>query len=183
MAGNRASTLVLSAITVLSLSFGAFMSVSALQPAGSDALGTLTAADHAELRNLVAKYARAIDTCSNNGYDYADLYTADGWFNSSRAGKMGTAYQGRERLAEAAGGGVRGCKKLQRAGGLWIHAIVNVVIEPSPDGGAIGTSDLVYPSLRGVDFDADHSGHVGGYQYVFARTPQGWRFKSVIHAY
>jgi hypothetical protein len=166
-------------VTVLSLSLAAFMSVRA-QQRGPDLPGPLSALDHVEIRNLVAKYARAIDTCSNNGYDYADLYTADGWFNSSRAGKFGTPYEGRDRLAEAAGGGVRGCKKLQRSGGLWIHAIVNVVIEPSREG-ATGTSDLVYPSLRGVDFDADHAGHVGGYQYVFVRTPQGWRFKSVIH--
>jgi hypothetical protein len=31
-----------------------------------------------EIQQLVAKYARAIDTCSNNGYDYADLFTPDG---------------------------------------------------------------------------------------------------------
>jgi hypothetical protein len=57
---------------------------------------------------------------------------------------------------------------------------VNLVIEPSP-GGATGTSDLVYPSRRGVDFDAEHAGHVGGYRYVFEKTAAGWRFKSVIH--
>ncbi|HEU4619322.1 MAG TPA: hypothetical protein VFV10_14890, partial [Gammaproteobacteria bacterium] len=31
----------------------------------------LTALDYIEIQQLVAKYARAIDTCSNNGYDYA----------------------------------------------------------------------------------------------------------------
>lgn len=185
MAGSRASTLLMGTITVVSLTSAAYMGVRAQQPSPSQvvgAAGTLSALDHAEIRNLVAKYARTIDTCSNNGYDYADLYTADGWFNSSRDGKLGTAFQGRERLAEAAGGGVRECQKLQRPGGLWIHAIVNLVIEPSPDG-AVGTSDLVYPSLRGVDFDADHSGHVGGYEYVFARSSEGWRFKSVVHVF
>lgn len=181
MAGARVSAILMGTVTVLSLSLATYMSVGAQQSASAGTPpGTLRASDHVEIRNLVAKYARAIDTCSNNGYDYADLYTADGWFNSSRDGELGTAYQGRDRLAEAAGGGVRGCKKLQRPGGLWIHAIVNVVIEPSPEG-AVGTSDLVYPSRRGVDFDAEHSGHVGGYQYVFVETPQGWRFKSVIH--
>ena len=181
MAGRRVSAIVMGGVTVLSLSVAAYMTVRAQQPAsGEMPSGTLSASDHVEIRNLVARYARTIDTCSNNGYDYADLYTADGWFNSSRNGALGTAYQGRDRLAEAAGGGARGCKKLQRPGGLWIHAIVNLVIEPSPEGAA-GTSDLVYPSLRGVDFDAEHSGHVGGYEYVFVRTPQGWRFKSVIH--
>ena len=185
MAGSRASTLLMGTITVVSLSLAAYMSVRAQQPSPAPAVtppATLSALDHVEIRNLVAKYARTIDTCSNNGYDYADLYTADGTFNSSRNGKLGTAFQGRERLAEAAGGGIRGCKKLQRPGGLWIHALVNLVIEPSPEG-AVGVSDLVYPSLRGVNFDADHSGHVGGYEYVFARTPQGWRFKSVVHVF
>jgi hypothetical protein len=184
MANSNVSTLVLSAIAGLSLAYAAYVGVTAGEPVAAQARSTanaLTAEDHVEIRNLVAKYARAIDTCSNNGYDYADLYTPDGSFNSSRDGKMGTPYLGRDRLAEAAGGGSRGCKKLQREGGLWIHAIVNLVIEPSADG-AIGTSDLVYPSLRGKDFDAEHSGHVGGYQYTFARTPGGWRFRSVIHA-
>lgn len=140
----------------------------------------LTALDYVELQQLVAKYAWANDTCGNNGYDYADLYVADGWFTSSRNGQLGKKSQGREALAEAAGGGSRACKKLERPEGLWIHDIVNLVIEPSEEG-AVGKSRLVYPSLRGVSFDAEHAGHVGGYQYVFVKTPKGWRFKSVIH--
>ena len=40
----------------------------------------LTALDYFEIQQLVAKYARAIDTCSNNGYDYADLFAVDGFF-------------------------------------------------------------------------------------------------------
>jgi hypothetical protein len=183
MASANVSTLVLTAVTGISLASTAYMAVRAEEaPVQAVAArpGTLTALDHAEIRNLVARYARAIDTCSNNGYDYADLYTPDGSFNSSRGGTLGTPYIGRDRLAEAAGGGPRECKKLEREGGLWIHAIVNLVIEPSSEG-AVGTSDLVYPSLRGKDFDAEHSGHVGGYQYVFAKGPDGWRFKSVVH--
>lgn len=184
MANANVSTLVLSAITGVSLAYAAYVGTHVEQPASAQTrpASTLSAEDHVEIRNLVSKYSRAIDTCSNNGYDYADLYTPDGTFNSTRSGKPGTPSKGREQLAEAAGGGSRGCKKLQREGGLWIHAIVNLVIEPSPDGNAVGTSDLVYPSLRGKDFDAEHSGHVGGYDYVFARTPNGWRFKSVVHA-
>jgi hypothetical protein len=184
MANSNVSTLILSAVAGLSLAYAVYAGAGAGESVSAQArsaANALTAEDHVEIRNLVAKYARAIDTCSNNGYDYADLYAPDGTFNSSRSGKPGTPYQGRDRLAEAAGGGSRGCTKLQREGGLWIHAIVNLVIEPSADG-ASGTSDLVYPSLRGRDFDAEHSGHVGGYQYVFTRTALGWRFKSVIHA-
>src|SRR5688572_33419388 len=72
----------------------------------------LTALDYIQIQQLVARYARAIDTCSNNGYDYADLFTADGVFIPSIKGKPGTAIQGRERLAEISGGGSRGCKKV-----------------------------------------------------------------------
>jgi hypothetical protein len=142
---------------------------------------TLTAMDYIEIQQLVARYAHTIDSCSNNGYDYADLYTADGWFASSRNGRVGAKSQGRDKLAEAAGGGSRGCEKLRRPQGLWIHAMVNHEITPSPEG-ATGIVDLVYPLEHGKGFDADHSGHVGHYEDVYVKTPHGWRFKSRIHA-
>ena len=40
----------------------------------------LTALDYIEIQQLANRYAQAIDSCSNNGYDYADLYTPDGEF-------------------------------------------------------------------------------------------------------
>jgi hypothetical protein len=40
----------------------------------------LTAMDCIEIQQLVAKYSRLIDSCSNSGYDYADLFTTDGIF-------------------------------------------------------------------------------------------------------
>jgi hypothetical protein len=40
----------------------------------------LTALDYIEIQHLVSKYALYIDTCSNNGYDYADLFAPDGFF-------------------------------------------------------------------------------------------------------
>ena len=73
------------------------------------AAAALTALDYIEIQQLVNRYAFAIDTCSNNGYDYADLYAPDGVFMNSSSSRR---WQGRERLAEAAGGGPRGCKKL-----------------------------------------------------------------------
>jgi hypothetical protein len=60
----------------------------------------LTALDYFEIQQLVNKYARAIDTCSNNGYDYADLFAADGYFQPEQGGKLGAKFQGRERLAK-----------------------------------------------------------------------------------
>jgi hypothetical protein len=173
---------------VLSVGLVTLVSVRAEQPGVTESsIGkepttakALTALDYIEIQQLVARYTWANDSCGNNGYDYADLYTPDGWFGASRNGQLGNKSQGREQLAEAAGGASRGCKKLERPEGLWIHDIVNLVIEPSAQG-AIGKSRLVYPALRGKSFDAEHAGHVGGYEYVFVKTTKGWRFKSVIH--
>ena len=99
---------------------------------------TLTALDYFEIQQLVAKYARAIDTCSNNGYDYADLFAPDGYFAPEQNGKVGNKAQGRERLAEISGGGSRGCKNVG-----WIrqgvkHLYVNHIITPTATG-ATGT--------------------------------------------
>ena len=137
----------------------------------------LTALDYFEIQQLVAKYARAIDTCSNNGYDYADLFTADGYFAPARNGKVGTKFQGRERLAEASGGGSRGCKNVG-----WIvqgvkHMYVNHIITPSAES-ATGTVDMLMIGLGG---DPNKIRHEGYYEDTYARTPNGWRFKSRVH--
>lgn len=137
----------------------------------------LTALDYIEIQQLVAKYARAIDTCSNNGYDYADLFTADGFFQPEQGGKLGNKFQGRERLAEASGGGSRGCKNVG-----WIkqgvkHMYVNHIITASPEG-ATGTVDMLMIGLNGDPYKIRHEGY---YEDTYVRTPQGWRFKSRIH--
>src|SRR5215471_17816791 len=61
----------------------------------------LTALDYFQIQQLVARYAQAIDTCSNSGYDYADLFTADGFFAPFINGQLGRKSQGREALAVA----------------------------------------------------------------------------------
>jgi len=142
----------------------------------------LTPQDYLDIQQLVNKYAFAIDTCSNNGYDYADLYTPDGIFYYGIGARTAV---GRDELAAAAGGGRNGCQKLERATPeqpLQTHVTVNLVIEPSPEG-AIGKSYLVYPGVRGISADPNHSGHVGGYQDVYVKTPQGWRIKKRIHIF
>jgi len=137
----------------------------------------LTALDYFEIQQLVAKYARAIDTCSNNGYDYADLFTSDGFFAPSQDGKVGNRMQGRERLAEASGGGSRGCKNVG-----WIrqgvkHMYVNHIITPTAEG-ASGTVDMLMIGLGGDPYRIRHEGY---YEDTYVRTPQGWRFASRIH--
>ena len=137
----------------------------------------LTAMDYFQIQQLVAKYARAIDTCSNNGYDYADLFTPDGYFAPSMNGKVGAKWQGRERLAEASGGGAQGCKNVP-----WIqegvrHIYVNHIITPTA-AGATGTVDMLMIGLGGDPNKIEYDGY---YDDVYTRTSQGWRFKSRIH--
>jgi hypothetical protein len=161
------------ALTAGTLSAGVLM----FAGAGAQTTTPLTALDYIEIQQLNNKYNFAIDTCANNGRDYADLFTADATWTSGRDGRT---YKGRDELMEAAGGGARGCKKLERT--VQSHITVNLVVTPSPEG-ATGVSYLVYPGVKGEIGNADQAGHVGGYQDVYVKTPNGWRFKSRIHVH
>jgi hypothetical protein len=136
----------------------------------------LTALDYIEIEQLTRKYAWAIDTCSNDGFDYADLYTPDGTFID---GQTGRRWHGREELAEAAGGNGRGCPFPKMP---LTHLILNLVIEPTADG-ATGKSYLIYPGRNGQYADEKHHGHDGGYQDIFVKTAGGWRFKERVHVH
>lgn len=137
----------------------------------------LTALDYIEIQQLAARYARAIDTCSNNGYDYADLYTPDGAFVPMVAGRSIPPIRGREALAEVSGGGANGCKNVP-----WIeqgvhHIYANHIITPTPDG-AKGTVDMM---MIGLDGDPNKIAHDGYYEDIYVKTDQGWRFKQRTH--
>src|SRR5579862_3036469 len=132
----------------------------------------LTATDYAEITQLSNKYAWAIDSCIDNGYAYADLYTDDGGFSVSQEwGKQGARMtKGREALAAAAGGVNSGgdpsgkkdaCKDPTTTIGYGIsHIIVNHVITPTPDG-AIGKAYLL---AIGVGSDPTKIERQGGYE-------------------
>jgi hypothetical protein len=137
----------------------------------------LTALDYFQIQQLVSRYARAIDTCSNNGYDYADLFTADGAFIPSINGKPGAKIQGRERLAEVSGGGSRGCKKVGWIEQGVLHIYVNHIITPTAEG-ATGTVDMLMIGLGGDPNKIEHDGY---YEDTYVRTPEGWRFKQRVH--
>lgn len=137
----------------------------------------LTALDYFQIQQLIAKYARAIDTCSNNGYDYADLYTPDGIFLPIVNGKAIPGIQGREKLAEVSGGGSKGCKNVP-----WIeqgvhHIYVNHIITPTPEGAA-GTVDFMMIGLGGDPNKIENDGY---YDDIYVKTTQGWRFKQRTH--
>ena len=146
-----------------------------------------TAQDYAEIEQLAVRYAWLLDSCVNGGYDYADLYVPDGQF--SVAEEFGTTSnaqrkfvtQGREALAKAAGGdGNGGCVDPKTMLGYGLtHIVTNHMIVPTKDG-AVGKHRLLtmgvcgYPHLMELQ---------GGYEDVYVKTADGWKFKSRIHVF
>jgi hypothetical protein len=124
----------------------------------------LTALDYIEIRQLVARYAYAVDTGADNGNVYASLFAPEGAF-ADRAGRETT---GREALAALARRNTRGPQSA-------FHFIVNHVIEPTRDG-AVGKEYLL--QLRIGDGERPNGVFGGGhYDDVYVKTPEGWRFK------
>jgi hypothetical protein len=147
---------------------------------------TLTPMDYIEIRQLVNRYAFAVDTGSNNGYDYADLFAPDGEFVRPSA-------KGREQLAALARGPRLGPDNT-------VHYIMNHVIQPTPDG-AIGKAYVILLNwgiapaqttggggngagtapANGWDLIGRKAGELapigGRYEDVYVRTPAGWRFR------
>jgi SnoaL-like domain len=124
----------------------------------------LTPLDHLEIRQLVARYAYAVDSGADNGYLYAALFAPDGAF----ADRAGRETSGREALATLARRNTRGVQSA-------FHFIVNHVIEPAVDG-ATGREYLL--QLRIGDGDRPNDVFGGGrYEDVYVKTAEGWRFK------
>lgn len=166
--------------------------VQAQQKAKSPTKATaLTAQDYIDIQQLVARYGYAIDKCTNGGYDYADLYTPDGVFGiADEDGTPGTVkYEGRDRLAEADGGGKNGCVDPKTVPDRYSmsHMVANLVITPAP-GGATGKSYLLTvgfgdPTNRETAKQPVRAYEWGRYDDVYAKTPNGWRFKSRVHVW
>src|SRR6187549_2379214 len=113
---------------ILGVALAALVAVASGQVNSTPKAMTLTPMDYVEIRQLVNRYAFALDTGSSNGYDYADLFAADGEFMRPYA-------KGREQLAGLARGPRLGPNNT-------VHYIMNHVIEPTPDG-AIGKAYLI----------------------------------------
>lgn len=142
----------------------------------------LTALDYVEIQQLSARYAFAIETCTNHGYDYADLYTDDGTFAVSQHwGDPGKVYaRGREALARVDGGTAEGCRDPKTMLGYGItHIIVDLVITPTATG-ATGRCILL---ALGVGHNPTTIERQGGYQDVYVKTSRGWRIKSRVHVF
>ncbi len=160
---SRVVKMLAFAIVVLTLGIATLVAVHAKQQ-GTRAATTpskLTPQDYIEIQQLVASYAYALDTGADNGYMYADLFTPDGVvFNNTT---------GREKIAALARSQPHGPEYVR-------HFLTNVVIQPSPEG-ATGKQYLVVIDIgeNGKPSSIFLGGH---YEDVYAKTPNGWRFKS-----
>lgn len=176
MATSIRSLVALAAAVAVGIAVGRFGDggQAAAQP------NALTALDYQEITQLINRYAYGIDTCANNGYDYANVFTEDGKFvdrNSDAGYAAGgrVLAQGRDALAALVGGGSRGCAtKLVWTD--WSHLMLNHEITPTATG-ATGRVYLVQLGMEGPGSVARH----GGYEDVYVRTPEGWRIQTRTH--
>ena len=143
----------------------------AAQTRGGTAASELTALDYLEIEQLTYRYGYALDIGSDNGYAYADLFTADGTFTGTNQRPSGRTYTGREALAALARGGRRGPRFVS-------HYVTNVVIEPTADGAVGRTYVAILDIGNGGNGARSSVNHGGLYNDVYVRTPNGWRFKS-----
>jgi hypothetical protein len=143
----------------------------------------LSGTDYAEIQQLSARYSQAIDTCADDGYEYARLYTPDGMFidmwTQGAIDAGGAKWQGREKLREISSGlNVTGspCSSTRFSGSV-SHLILNLVITPTPEG-ATGNSYMIELGGR----DPNLITRMGNYEDVYVKTPEGWRFKTRTHS-
>ena len=176
MHGRSLGAAIAGFVTVLAVA----LTVSAQTRGGAP---PLTTQDYIDIQQLVARYTFLVDTCSNAGHDFADLFTGDGEFSVSQQWGVAGArkIKGREALADAGGGdGKGGCKDPKTTLGYGIsHISVNHVIMPAV-GGATGRSYLL---AIGVGGDPTTIERQGGYDDVYVKTSAGWRFQSRIHVF
>jgi hypothetical protein len=132
--------------------------------AGRSATGAprLTVDDYIEIQQLVSRYPYALDVDPDEGASYANLFTPDAVFRQPRT-------EGREALAKLAASAPHGPKFVR-------HFITNHVIDPTPEG-ATGKEYLVVIDIgeNGMPSSIFLGGH---YDDVYARTAEGWRFKT-----
>ena len=143
--------------------------------------GKLEPQDYIDIRQLIDRYPQILDTCTNGGYDYADLFTDDATFGVSSEWGRGAKiwFRGREQLAMAAGGGKDGCRL--RSGLASYHLTINPVITPTADGARAISTLLTITNDTGQRGDVVH--WEGGYEDTFEKTADGWRFKSRLHVW
>jgi hypothetical protein len=135
------------------------------EPKGSTQI--LTAQDHVEIQQLVARYGHALDNAADNGNMFAALFTPDGVLIP----EDGKTYTGRANLREYA----RRTTGAQAGSLNARHFSFKAIVEPSPSG-ATGKTLVTLASIGRAGQPATA---VNGGQFwdEFVKTPEGWRIK------
>jgi len=154
-------------VAAMGMVLGLLPAVAVGQARPASQAATLTEQDRAEIRELGARYARALGSCAAE--EYAALFTPDATFTSDdfrgkkhreMYGKAATL-KGRDQLMELVRTEEFCMEGRPRTTGGG-RAAPPAQIEPSPEG-ARGTAPI------GAD---------GRYDDVYVKTAEGWRFKS-----
>ena len=158
------------------------LALAALSVAGSNQAQEatpLTADDLVEIRQLLDSYAQILDHCTNGGEDYANLFTADGTFGVSAEWGGGEKiwFSGYDELKRVGGAG---CGP-QRNPTPSYHLNINPLITATADGAKARSTLLTITNDTDARGDVVH--YEGGYEDSFAKTPNGWRFKSRVHVW
>jgi hypothetical protein len=149
--------------------------------AAQNAAKPLTAQDLLDIRQLIDGYSHILDNCTNNGNDYANLYTDDATFGVSQEwGKAKIWFRGREQLRRAGGGTETACRPRQSQGYAY-HLAINPLITATPTGAHAITTLLTITNDTNDRGDIVH--WEGGYEDTFEKTASGWRFKSRVHVW
>jgi hypothetical protein len=153
-------------ILALSVSIGMLAPVQAQQKSATSQKSAtkLAAQDYLDIQQLVNRYSYALDLPGDNGFELADLFTADGELVNGEE-----TVRGREALARFA----RRSKKPDFGVSQFL---MNHIVEPSADG-ATGKQYNIVVNIGGPSGGAEFSNTGGHYEDVYVKTPQGWKFK------
>ena len=137
----------------------------------------LDAQDYVDIRQLVDGYSRILENCTNNGNDYANMYTNDATFGVSSTWGSGVKwwFKGRDQLARAGGAGPNGMCRPPLPNPEY-HLVLNLFVTPTPEG-AKATSTLLTIQNKTTKY-GDPIHWEGGYEDTLVKTADGWRFKT-----
>jgi hypothetical protein len=142
--------------------------LTALRPAAAEtgAAPKLTADDYAEIQQLYARYAHALD--KGEGERFASTFVIDGEFTGGRGPGRGSEVRNPTKGEDA-------LLRMGSRGGLR-HFNANLLITPTPEG-ASGSVYLLLFNARSIPATIVETAI---YEDTLVKTPQGWRFKKRV---
>ena len=126
--------------------------------------------DYAEIQQLYATYAWAIDTRADNGMAYARTFTADGEFYNAATNERFVGHAEIAAMITSTNNG--------QPSPVPTHFTTNIVIEPSREGARGAAYLLVMASGQGA---APTIPATSTYRDVLVKTSDGWRFKQRMY--